>query len=51
VEGGVQLGRLKGNIGTQSYELPDGVDLVELDNVVIWCERFSVPFGTATLAS
>ena len=51
VEGGLQLGRLKGNIGTQSYELPDGVDLVELDNVVIWCERFSVPFGTATLAS
>lgn len=50
VDGGTYLAPLKGNQGTQSYELPAGVDLARLDNVVIWCERFSVPFGTAALA-
>lgn len=50
VDGGVKIGPLKGNIGTQSYELPDDLDLSAQTNVVIWCERFSTPFGTATLA-
>lgn len=50
VDGGVRLAALQGNVGTQSYELPAGVDLGELANVVIWCERFSTSFGTATLA-
>lgn len=50
VDGGTLLAPLKGNVGTQSYELPDGVDLAALPNVVIWCERFSSPFGTATLS-
>lgn len=49
VVGGTRLAPLKGNIGTQTYELPDGVDLAALPNVVIWCERFAVPFGTAML--
>jgi hypothetical protein len=49
VEGGVKIGPLKGNQGTQSYELADGIDVEALPNVVIWCERFTVPFGTATL--
>lgn len=49
VDGGVKLGPLKGNLGTQSYELPDDIDLSAQTNVVIWCERFSTPFGTATL--
>jgi hypothetical protein len=50
VDGGRYLQPLQGNIGTQSYELPADVDLTLLPNVVIWCERFSVPFATATLA-
>lgn len=50
VDGGVRLAPLQGNVGTQSYELPAEVDLGELANVVIWCERFSTSFGTATLA-
>lgn len=50
VEGGVKLAPLRGNIGTQSYELPADLDLEELSNVVIWCERFSRAFGTASLA-
>lgn len=49
VEGGTKVAPLKGNIGTQTYELPDGVDLGATPHVVVWCERFSTPFGTATL--
>jgi hypothetical protein len=49
VEGGVDLGPLRGNKGTQSYEVPADVDLTATPTVVIWCERFSTPFGTATL--
>jgi hypothetical protein len=51
IDGGVYLEPLKGNQGTQTYELPAGIDLATLDNVVIWCERFSVPFGTASLSA
>lgn len=51
VDGGVYLEPLKGNQGTQTYELPAGIDLATLSNVVIWCERFSVPFGTASLSA
>ena len=50
VDGGVRIAPLKGNRGTQTYELPAGVDLAGQPNVVIWCDRFDVPFGTATLA-
>ncbi len=51
VDGGVNLAPLRGNRGTQLYEIPSDVDLASLPNVVIWCERFSTPFGTATLSS
>ena len=50
VDGGVKLGPLKGNIGTQAYDLPADVDLGQVSTVVIWCERFSRAFGSATLA-
>jgi hypothetical protein len=45
----IDLGELKGNIGEQNYEIPDGVDLTVYDTVVIWCVRFSSGFGEATL--
>lgn len=45
----VDLGRLKGNRGSQNYELPASVDLAQLDSVSIWCARFRVSFGAATL--
>ena len=51
VDGGLYLQPLKGNQGTQTYELPPSADLGVLANVVIWCERFSVPFATASLTS
>jgi hypothetical protein len=45
----VDLGDLKGNIGSQNYAIPAGVDLGRYRTVVIWCVRFSVAFGTAGL--
>jgi len=45
----VDLGDLKGNIGAQNYEIPDGVDLDRYDTVVIWCVRFGVAFNAADL--
>ena len=45
----VELGELKGNIGSQNYPIPAGVDLATYRNAVIWCKRFAVGFGVATL--
>jgi hypothetical protein len=47
----VELGRLKGNKGDQAYAIPAGTDLNRLGSVSIWCKRFSVSFGAATLAT
>lgn len=46
----VELGKLKGNIGSSNYELPAGVDLERYRTAVIWCRRFSVGFAVAALA-
>lgn len=47
--GAVRLGPLKGNLGTQTYELPTGTDVTRFSSVVIWCDRFSAGFGVAGL--
>lgn len=47
----VDLGRLKGNIGNQNYEIPAGTDLSKYNTVLIWCKAFSTLFGSATLSS
>lgn len=44
-----RLGALKGNIGGQNYEVPDGIDPLAYDEVWVWCRAFAVPFGKATL--
>ncbi len=49
VEGYVDLGSLKGNIGDQNYEIPADLDLSEFGSVVIYCQPFHVIFSTATL--
>lgn len=47
----VNLGRLKGNIGNQNYEIPTGTDLSKYNTVLIWCKAFSTLFGSAKLSS
>jgi Electron transfer DM13 len=47
--GYVDLGSLKGNIGDQNYEIPTDVKPSDFNSVTIWCNRFSVNFGTAPL--
>lgn len=47
----VNLGRLKGNIGNQNYEIPTGTDLTKHNTVLIWCKAFSTLFGSAKLAN
>ncbi len=44
-----QLAALKGNIGGQNYEVPDGIDPTAYSEVWIWCRAFSVPFAHAVL--
>jgi hypothetical protein len=45
----IELGRLKGNIGDQNYDVPADVDLSTVRSVVVWCERFTSAFGEAPL--
>jgi len=49
--GFIDLGSLKGNKGDQNYEVPANVDLNKYKSVSIWCARFGVNFGAATLGS
>jgi hypothetical protein len=48
VDGYVDLGELKGNIGDQNYEIPPEVEVSQFNSVVIWCEPFAVVFSVAT---
>ncbi|MGQ4506761.1 DM13 domain-containing protein [Dermabacteraceae bacterium P13103] len=43
------LGALKATHGNQNYALPAGFDIKNAASVLIWCERFSAPFGVAPL--
>ncbi len=46
----LNLGKLKGNIGSQNYEIPSGADLSRYRSVAIYCKRFTTPFAAAPLA-
>ena len=46
----VDLGPLKGNIGSSNYAIPADVDLAALPSVTIWCERFHVSFAAASIS-
>jgi hypothetical protein len=46
----VDLGMLKGNVGSQNYEIPADVDISQFNSVVIYCLPFHVVFSTATLS-
>ncbi len=45
----LNLGALKGNIGSQNYSIPSETNLDDYSSISIWCERFSVSFGAAAL--
>lgn len=45
----LDLGRLKGNVGGQNYVLPAEYDPALHRTVLIWCQRFAVPFAVASL--
>jgi hypothetical protein len=45
----IDLGSLKGNIGSQNYEIPVGTDITQFKSVVIYCMPFHVFFSNATL--
>jgi hypothetical protein len=45
----VELGKLKGNKGSQNYDVPADVDLSKYKVVSIWCNRFSVNFAAASM--
>jgi hypothetical protein len=49
MEGYLDLGQLKGNVGSQNYEIPPETDLSQYKSIVIYCEPFHVVFSTATL--
>jgi hypothetical protein len=46
----IDLGKIKGNIGGQNYELPPEFDPTLHRTVLIWCLRFSAPFAAVPLA-
>ncbi len=45
----INLGSLKKQTGTQSYQIPEGINLENFKSVVIWCAKFRVAFGSAHL--
>lgn len=45
----IDLGKIKGNVGGQNYALPTEFDPDEHRFVLVWCDRFSVPFAAAPL--
>jgi hypothetical protein len=45
----INLGRLKGNIGNQNYELNNS-NTEQYPYVLIWCEQFSTLFGSTKLS-
>ncbi len=49
MQGYLELGKLKGNIGSQNYPLPKDTSLAEYRAVVIYCHPFHVVFATAPL--
>jgi len=45
---GVELDGLRGNQGTQYYEVPSDIDPGSGWTVLVWCRAFGVPVANAT---
>ena len=48
-DGAFEVAPLKGNVGSQNYELPADLDLAAFRSAVICCRRFATVFSTAEL--
>ena len=44
-----QLAHLQSDSGEQSYPIPEGIDISGYNEIYIWCEKYSVPLGVATI--
>ncbi len=44
----ISLGKLKGNMGSQNYEIAADVDLSQYEGVIIYCMPFHVVFSRAS---
>ncbi len=42
---------LRSNSGEQTYQVPASINAADYNEVYIWCEKFSVGLGVATLSS
>lgn len=49
--GHIDLGALKPVKGAQTFQVPAKIDLWKYLAVTVWCEKFSVNFGTAPLGA
>jgi electron transfer DM13 len=48
-KGGIRLGDLRGNRGTQFYDVPADVNVEDVPwTVLVWCETFAVPVANTT---
>lgn len=45
-----QVKALKSKRGAQTYQLPQGFNPAQYNEVYVWCEKFSVPLGVAKLS-
>ena len=44
-----QFSRLESKTGAQIYVLPDDIDPEDYNEIWVWCEKFNVPLGVATM--
>lgn len=49
--GYIDLGGLKGNVGSQNYEIAADIAIDPINSIVIYCKPFHVVFSTAALSS
>ena len=50
-DGAIELDKLRGNVGTQFYDVPRGVDPTDGEwTVLVWCRVFAVPIAAAVPA-
>jgi hypothetical protein len=47
---GTDFAPLASNSGAQTYTVPEGIDPAGHGEVYIWCGKFAVPLGVATIA-